>query len=240
MWILVVEDEPLIADAIRLGLEAEGFAVDLVDRGDVGLERAQLNSYDAIVLDVMLPGLNGYRVCQTLRAEGNSTPILMLTAKDGAFDEAEGLELGADDYVTKPFNWVVLLARLRAIIRRGNSAAAPGAPAELCADDLVLNPSAHTVQRGDVPIELTPREFSLLQYLLHRKGEVVSKYELLEHVWGEPDADDPNVIQVYVGYLRRKVDEPFGTKSIRTVRGVGYRLVESGPGDSGSAGASPR
>ncbi len=231
MWILVVEDEPLIADAIRLGLEAEGFAVDLVDRGDVGLERAQTNDYDAIVLDIMLPGLNGYRVCQTLRAEGSTTPILMLTAKDGAFDEAEGLELGADDYVTKPFNWVVLLARLRAIIRRGSSAAGPGTPAELQADDLVLNPATHTVQRGEVPIELTPREFSLLQYLLHKKGEVVSKYELLEHVWGEPDADDPNVIQVYVGYLRRKVDEPFGTRSIRTVRGVGYRLVESGPGD---------
>lgn len=229
MWILVVEDEPLIADAIRLGLEAEGFAVDLVDRGDVGLERAQLNTYDAIVLDIMLPGLNGYRVCQTLRAEGNNTPILMLTAKDGAFDEAEGLELGADDYVTKPFNWVVLLARLRAIIRRSGSATtASDAPAELRADDLVLNPSAHTVQRGDVPIELTPREFSLLQYLLHRKGEVVSKFDLLEHVWGEPDADDPNVTQVYVSYLRRKVDEPFGTKTIQTVRGVGYRIIETG------------
>ncbi len=228
MWILVVEDEAVIADAIRLGLEAEGFAVDLVDRGDVGLERAQLNAYDAIVLDIMLPGLNGYRVCQTLRAEGNATPILMLTAKDGAFDEAEGLELGADDYVTKPFNWVVLLARLRAIIRRHNAPAGSPVHADLCADDLVLNPAAHTVHRGDTAIDLTPREFSLLQYLLHRKGDVVSKYELLEHVWGDPEADDPNVTQVYVSYLRRKVDEPFGTKSIQTVRGVGYRVVETG------------
>lgn len=228
MWILVVEDEATIADAIRLGLEAEGFAVDLAARGDVGLEKAQTNSYDAIILDLMLPGLNGYKVCQTLRDEGNTTPILMLTAKDGAFDEAEGLETGADDYVTKPFNWVVLLARLRAIIRRGASAAAPTASAELRADDLVLNPATHSVRRGDVPVELTPREFSLLQYLLHRKGEVVTKFELLEHVWGEPDADDPNVTQVYVGYLRRKIDEPFGAKSIQTVRGVGYRLVEVG------------
>lgn len=228
MWVLVVEDEATIADAIRLGLEAEGFAVDLADRGDLGLEKAQTNSYDAIILDIMLPGLNGYKVCQTLRAEGSTTPILMLTAKDGVFDEAEGLEIGADDYVTKPFNWVVLLARLRSIIRRGASGATQAVSAELQADDLVLNPATHVVHRGDIPIELTPREFSLLQYLLHRKGEVVSKFELLEHVWGEPDADDPNVTQVYVGYLRRKVDEPFGTKSIQTVRGVGYRLVEVG------------
>ena len=228
MWILVVEDEATIADAIRLGLEAEGFAVDLAERGDLGLEKAQTNSYDAIILDIMLPGVNGYKVCQTLRAAGNATPILMLTAKDGAFDEAEGLEIGADDYMTKPFNWVVLLARLRAMIRRGAAGPAQSTTAELRADDLTLNPATHSVLRGDVPIELTPREFSLLQYLLHRKGEVVTKFELLEHVWGEPDADDPNVTQVYVGYLRRKVDEPFGTKSIQTVRGVGYRLVEVG------------
>lgn len=236
MWILVVEDEPLIADAIRFGLEAEGFAVDAVDRGDVGLERAQLNSYDAIILDIMLPGLNGYRVCQTLRAEGNTTPILMLTAKDGAFDEAEGIELGADDYVTKPFNWVVLLARLRAIIRRGSTSSAPGPTTDLFADDLVLSPTSHTVRRGDVPIELTPREFSLLQYLLHRKGDVVTKYELLEHVWGDPEADDPNVTQVYVGYLRRKVDKPFGTNSIHTVRGIGYRVIETGVERTSPAG----
>ncbi len=227
MWILVVEDEPLIADAIKMGLEAEGFAVDHTDRGDDGLYRAETNDYDAIILDLMLPGMNGYKVCQTLRENGNTTPILMLTAKDGAFDEAEGLDTGADDYLTKPFNWVVLLARLRAIIRRGGSGAT-AAPVELRADDLVLNPTTHEVSRGGVPIELTPREFSLLQYLLHRKGEVVSKRDLLDHVWGEPDADDPNVTQVYAGYLRRKVDEPFGTKTIQTVRGVGYRVVETG------------
>ena len=230
MWILVVEDEALIADAIKMGLEAEGFAVDVTDRGDEGLFKAQTNDYDAIILDIMLPGLNGYKVCRELRAEGNQTPILMLTAKDGTHDEAEGIDLGADDYVTKPFSWVVLLARLRGIIRRGGGAASPtrAVTAELRADDLVLNPSAHTVFRGDVPIDLTPREFALLQYLLHRKGDVVSKRELLDHVWGEPDADDLNVTQVYASYLRRKVDEPFGTQTIQTVRGIGYRIVETG------------
>lgn len=228
MWILVVEDEPMIADAIRIGLEAEGFAVDHTDRGDEGLFRAQTNEYDAIILDIMLPGMNGYKMCRELREAGNRTPILMLTAKDGAHDEAEGIELGADDYVTKPFNWVVLLARLRAIIRRSAaSAGEASAPTELRADDLVLNAATHEVRRGDVLIELTPREFSLLQYLLHRKGEVVSKRELLDHVWGEPDADDVNVTQVYASYLRRKVDEPFGTKTIQTVRGIGYRIVET-------------
>jgi len=229
MWILVVEDEPLISDAIKLGLEAEGFAVDVVERGDEGLFTAQTNDYDAIILDIMLPGLNGYKVCRELRAAGNNTPILMLTAKDGKHDEAEGIDLGADDYVTKPFSWVVLLARLRGVIRRGGGrAAGSDLVAELRADDLVLNPSAHTVFRGGVPIDLTPREFALLQYLLHRKGEVVSKRELLDHVWGEPDADDLNVTQVYAGYLRRKVDEPFGTRTIQTVRGIGYRVVEAG------------
>lgn len=230
MWILVVEDEPLIADAIKLGLEAEGFAVDVTDRGDDGLYRAQTNDYDAIILDIMLPGLNGYKVCRQLRDDGDSTPILMLTAKDGAYDEAEGIDIGADDYMTKPFNWVVLLARLRAMIRRSGGETA-SAPAELQVGDLVLNPSTHQVHRGRVEIDLTPREFSLLQYLLHRKGEVVTKRELLDHVWGEPDADDPNVTQVYVGYLRRKIDEPFGTRTITTVRGVGYRVVGADPRD---------
>lgn len=227
MWILLVEDEPLIADAITIGLKAEGFAVDHTDRGDDGLFRAQTNAYDAIILDIMLPGMNGYKVCQELRASGNTTPVLMLTAKDGAFDEAEGIDIGADDYMTKPFNWVVLLARLRAIIRRRSSDAAPTSSI-LTLDDLTLNSSTHEVDRAGTPIDLTPREFSLLQYLLHRKGEVVTKRDLLEHVWGEPDADDPNVTQVYIGYLRRKVDLPFDRSSIQTVRGIGYRIVESG------------
>jgi len=230
MWVLVVEDELMIAEALKMGLEAEGFAVDVTTRGDEGLELAQLNDYDAIILDIMLPGLNGYKVCRALRSAGDMTPILMLTAKEGEHDEAEGIDLGADDYVTKPFRWVVLLARLRGIIRRGagRAAATASATTELRADDLVLNPSTHTVSRGQVPIELTPREFALLHYLLHRKGEVVSKRELLDHVWGEPDADDVNVTQVYASYLRRKIDEPFGTKSLRTVRGIGYKIVEVG------------
>ena len=229
MWILVVEDEALISDAIKMGLEAEGFAVDVTGRGDEGLFKAQTNDYDAIILDIMLPGMNGYEVCRELRAAGSTTPIVMLTAKDGVYDEAEGIDLGADDYITKPFSWVVLLARLRGAIRRAETRTAdPGASVELRADDLVLNPSAHTVMRGETPIDLTPREFALLRYLLHRKGEVVSKRELLDHVWGEPDADDLNVTQVYASYLRRKVDEPFGTKTIQTVRGIGYRIVETG------------
>lgn len=233
MWILVVEDEPMIADAIKLGLEAEGFAVDVSDRGDDGLHLARVNDYDAIVLDIMLPGMNGYKVCRQLRDEGDTTPILMLTAKDGAYDEAEGIETGADDYITKPFNWVVLLARLRAMIRRAATDTAALSP-ELRVDDLVLNPATHEVHRAGVEIELTPREFSLLRYLLHRKGDVVTKRELLDHVWGEPGADDPNVTQVYIGYLRRKVDLPFGAKTIQTVRGVGYRVVETGRGRDAS------
>ena len=229
MWILVVEDEALISDAIKMGLEAEGFAVDVTGRGDEGLFKAQTNDYDAIILDIMLPGMNGYEVCRELRAAGSTTPIVMLTAKDGVYDEAEGIDLGADDYITKPFSWVVLLARLRGAIRRAETRTADaGASVELRADDLVLNPSAHTVMRGETPIDLTPREFALLRYLLHRKGEVVSKRELLDHVWGEPDADDLNVTQVYASYLRRKIDEPFGTKTIQTVRGIGYRIVETG------------
>ena len=181
MWILVVEDEPLIADAIKMGLEAEGFAVDVSERGDEGLFKAQTNDYDAIILDIMLPGLNGYKVCRELRTAGDNTPILMLTAKDGAHDEAEGIDLGADDYVTKPFNWVVLLARLRGIIRRaGTRAGGSEAVAELRADDLVLNPSANTVFRGDVPIDLTPREFALLQYLLQ-----APESEAIPETWSE-------------------------------------------------------
>jgi DNA-binding response OmpR family regulator len=225
MRVLVVEDEPMIRGALELGLAAEGFAVDVAERGDDGLFQAQTESYDAIILDVMLPGMNGYAVCRTLREAGDQVPILMLTAKDGSFDEAEGIELGADDYMTKPFEWVVLLARLRAMIRRS----APSVPSELGADGLVLNPATHEVTRHGQAIDLTPREFTLLQYLLVRKGEVVTKQELLEHVWGEPDALDANVTQVYVGYLRRKVDEPWSTTMIQTVRGVGYRLVPAGP-----------
>jgi DNA-binding response OmpR family regulator len=175
-----------------------------------------------VVLDIMLPSLSGYRICRALRDEGNWVPILMLTAKDGEYDQADGLDLGADDYLTKPFSYVVLVARLRALIRRG----APERPTILQAGDLSLDPATRTVRRGDEPIELTPREFGVLQYLMHRRDQVVSKIDLLEHVWDAHYDGDPNVVEVYVGYLRRKIDTPFGRNSVRTVRGAGYRLVD--------------
>lgn len=180
-------------------------------------------SYDAIILDLMLPEMSGFKVCSELRARAITTPIMMLTAKDGDYDQAEGLDSGADDYVTKPFSFVVLLARLRALVRRGPT----DRPAELVAGDLTLDPTARVCRRGDEEIELTPREFSLLRYLMHRVGEPVSKTDLIEHVWGD-DMLEPTVVQVYVGYLRRKIDEPFGRASIETIRGFGYRLAADG------------
>lgn len=223
MRILIVEDEPLIARAVREGLEAEGYAVDVAGRGDDGLWQATEEAYDGIILDVMLPGMNGYLVCRELRARGVTTPVMMLTAKDGEFDQAEGLDTGADDYVTKPFSLVVLLARVRALVRRGPTER----PAVLVAGDLALDPAERVCRRGDREIELTPREFSLLRYLMHRRGEPVSKQDLIDHVWAD-GAMEANVVQVYVGYLRRKIDEPFGRKAIETVRGHGYRLAADG------------
>ncbi len=223
MRVLVVEDEALIAKAIRTGLEAEGYAVDVLDNGTDGLWRATEESYDAIILDLMLPGISGFKVCTELRARGISTPIMMLTAKDGEFDHAEGLDSGADDYVTKPFSFVVLLARLRALIRRGPSER----QATLTAGDLTLDPADRICRRGETEIELTPREFSLLRYLMHRVGEPVSKSDLIEHVWAD-EVLDPTVVQVYIGYLRRKIDEPFERKAIETVRGFGYRVSADG------------
>ena len=221
--ILIVEDEPLIARAVKEGLESDGYAVDVADRGDDGLWRAVEEDYDGIILDVMLPGMNGYLVCRELRSRGITTPVLMLTAKDGEFDQAEGLDTGADDYVTKPFSLVVLLARVRALVRRGPTERPP----VLAAGDLVLDPAERTCRRGDQTIELTPREFSLLRYLMHRRGEPVSKQDLVEHVWADGEME-ANVVQVYVGYLRRKIDEPFGRQAIETVRGHGYRLAADG------------
>ncbi|MEM8926420.1 MAG: response regulator transcription factor [Actinomycetota bacterium] len=218
MRILVVEDEQLIARSIRAALEAEGYVVDHAATGDDGLWQATEVRYDAIILDIMLPGRSGYAVCRELRTNGITTPILMLTAKDGDFDQAEGLDTGADDYMTKPFSVVVLLARLRALIRRGPSTRLP----VLQLGELCLDPSEKTCRRGDVAIELTPREFSLLHYLMHRAGQTVSKQDLLTHVWGD-EVLAPDVVQVYVGYLRRKIDQPFGTATIETVRGHGYK-----------------
>ncbi|GGL53992.1 response regulator transcription factor [Planomonospora parontospora] len=223
MRVLVVEDERRMAAALRRGLQAEGFAVDLAHDGEDGLHLARQGDYDVVVLDIMLPRLSGYNVCKQLRAEENWVPILMLSAKDGEYDMADGLDLGADDYLTKPFSYVVLVARLRALLRRG----AGRRPAVLRAGDLSLDPARRKVSRGRTPVELTPREFALLEYLLRRHDEVVSKSEILEHVWDTFDTD-PNVVEVYVGYLRRKIDVPFSRNALQTVRGAGYRLAGDG------------
>ena len=172
----------------------------------------------------MLPGLNGYRICQEMRKASVWTPVLMLTAKDGEYDEADAFDIGADDYLTKPFSYVVLVARLRALVRRG----APERPAVLTAGDLTLDPSAHRATRGEVALLLTPREFALLQFLLRHRDEVVSKTQILETVWDAHYEGDDNIVEVYIGYLRKKIDAPFGRRSIDTVRGVGYRLMGTG------------
>ena len=224
MRILVVEDEVRLAAALRRGLQAEGFTVDVAHDGVEGLHLAREGAYAAVVLDVMLPGLSGYRVCERLRADRNWVPVLMLSAKDGEYDEADGLDVGADDYLTKPFSYVVLVARLRALLRRG----APPRPTALAAGDLLLDPARHLVTRGETEIELTPREFSLLEYLLRRVGEVVPKADILRNVWDPHHEGDLNVVEVYVGYLRRKIDVPFGRRAVQTVRGAGYRLAADG------------
>ncbi|PSL03697.1 DNA-binding response OmpR family regulator [Haloactinopolyspora alba] len=224
MRVLVVEDERGLARALKRGLSAEGFAVELAADGLDGLHLARENDYDVVVLDIMLPSLSGYMVCRTLRDEDNWVPILMLSAKDGEYDQADGLDVGADDYLTKPFSYVVLVARLRALMRRG----APARPSVLTAGDLELDPGARTVRRGDVPVTLTAREFGVLEYLMRHNDEVVSKRDILEHVWDAHYDGDPNVVEVYVGYLRRKIDTPFGRNAVQTVRGSGYRLAGDG------------
>jgi two-component system OmpR family response regulator len=224
MRILIVEDEKRLALAIKRGLESEGFATDVALTGTDGLWMATENQYDAIILDIMLPGLNGYRVCASLREGGNWTPILMLTAKDGELDEAEALDTGADDFLTKPFSYVVLVARLRSLIRRG----APERPTVLAVGDLTLDPARHRCWRGETEVDLTVREFALLEYLMRRAGEVIPKSDLLAHVWDLSMDIGSNVVEVYVGYLRRKVDTPFERAALQTVRGAGYRLSEDG------------
>lgn len=216
---LVVEDEPRLAAALKWGLESHSFTVDLVHDGRDALWLAQEEDYAAIVLDVMLPGLNGYKVCAELRRAGNLTPILMLTAKDGELDEVEGLETGADDYLTKPFSYRVLLARLRTLMRRGRAA-----PVVQTFGDLVIDPGARTVARGDTPIELTAREFGVLECLASRPDQAVRKSAILEQVWDAHYEGDVNVVEVHVSALRRKIDQPFGRRSIVTVRGMGYLL----------------
>jgi two-component system, OmpR family, response regulator len=222
--VLLVEDDPDLADAVALGLRAEGFSVDVASDGDVGLWQARERRYRAIILDIMLPGRNGYRVCRELRDAGDDTPILMLTAKQGAYDEAEALDTGADDFLSKPFAFVVLVARLRALVRRAGATRAP----VLHAGDLRLDPTTRRCARAGHEIELTPREFALLEVLLRRPGEVVRRGDLLDEVWGHDHPADSNVVDVYVGYLRRKIDQPFTRRTIETVRGVGFRVRGDG------------
>ena len=218
---LVVEDEVALADSIARGLTAEGFTVEVTHDGADGLWRVREHPYAAVVLDLLLPGMNGFEVCRKLRAEGVWTPILVLTAKTGEWDEAEALDTGADDFLSKPFSFVVLVARLRALLRRGSTPRV----AVLTAGTLVLDPFTHTCHRNGVEVHLTPREFSVLSSLLRRGGGVISKQEILDEVWGHDFAGDPNIVEVYVRYLRKKIDVAFGVDTIETVRHVGYRVV---------------
>ena len=223
MRVLVVEDEVKMARAIRRGLEQEGYAVDLAASGDDGCHMGTEIDYDAIVLDVLLPGMGGFEVCRRLRAAGRWAPVLMLTARDGVADRVEGLDAGADDYMVKPFAFGELLARLRALVRRGSGER----PAVLVAGDLRLDPAGHTVERAGRQVALSAREFALLEFLMRNQGQVLSRTRILEHVWDFNYDGLSNVVDVYVGYLRRKLEQPFGRPLIRTVRGVGYAL-ESG------------
>jgi DNA-binding response OmpR family regulator len=222
--ILVVEDDKHVALAVRRGLEGEGYAVDVALTGTDGEWFATENAYDAMVLDVMLPGLPGDELCARLRAAGNWVPILMLTARAGAEQEARALDAGADDFLAKPFSFVVLMARIRALLRRGGGER----PAVLTAGDLGLDPAEHRVWRGAEPIVLTPRQFSLLEFLMRRSGEVLPKATILEHVWDFSFEGDPNIVEVYVRQLRQRIDEPFGRAALQTVRLVGYRLDPEG------------
>lgn len=224
MRVLIIEDDAALAEVVRRGLIAEGFVADIENNGLDGLWAACERDYDVVVCDIMLPRLSGYRVVEELRKREVWTPVLMLTAKDGEYDEADAFDLGADDYLTKPFSFVVLTARLRALVRRGR----PERPVELTAGDLKLDPSSRRVRRGDTQIDLTPKEFSLLQYLMQNAGVALSKMQILENVWDSAYEGDPNILEVYVGYLRKKVDVPFSRGAIETVRGVGYRLAEDG------------
>jgi DNA-binding response OmpR family regulator len=220
MKLLLVEDDAKLSAALRRGLEAEGYAVEVATDGDDGLWRATEGAFDLIVLDILLPGRNGYRVCADLRAAGLWTPILMLTAKDGELDEAEALDTGADDFLTKPFSYTVLVARVRALLRR----AAERTVAPAAVGDLRIDPARRRAWRGEVEIALTAREFDVLELLVRRAGQVLSKDRILDAVWESDFEGDPNIVEVYVRRLRRKVDEPFGRRSIETLRGAGYRI----------------
>lgn len=225
MRILLVEDEVRLANAIRRGLHAEGIAADCAFDGDDGLFKAKEGSYDALILDIMLPRKSGYEICQALREGGVWTPILMLSARNGEADEAQSLNTGADDFLSKPFSYLVLVARLHALVRRGSGPR----PTAIRVGDLELDPARRTCTRAGSTIQLTAREFALLEFLMRHPGEALSKQKILDHVWGFDFEGDYNIVEVYVGYLRRKVDEPFGHCSIQTVRGAGYRLCHGTP-----------
>ncbi|MEY9895157.1 two-component system OmpR family response regulator [Catenulispora sp. MAP5-51] len=220
MRVLVIEDDESTGASLAWGLRAEGYTVALAADGGEGLWQAMEHDFDLIVLDVMLPGLDGYQICSRLREAGNWTPILMLTAMDADLDQAEGLDLGADDYLTKPFAYPVLLARIRALLRRGTTPR----PALLNAGDLTLDPATRVVRRAGQSIALTPGELAVLEYLLRADGRAVSKSELLEHCWDENSQSDPAVVEVRIHHLRRKIDAPFTAALVETVRGAGYRI----------------
>ena len=224
MKVLLVEDDRKIATAVKRGLEAEGFAVEVSFDGADGLWRATEGSFDLIILDIMLPGRNGYQICADLRTAGQWTPILMLTAKDGDLDEAEALDTGADDYLTKPFSFPVLVARVRALVRRTTGRD----PVPVSVGDLSLDPGRRRANRGTTPIQLTAREFDVLEFLVRRTEQVLSKEDILSGVWHYDFEGDPNIVEVYIRRLRRKIDEPFGRQSISTVRGAGYRISDDG------------
>ncbi|KJY30434.1 response regulator transcription factor [Streptomyces katrae] len=228
MRILVVEDEENLAESLRQGLSAEGHHVEVAHDGHHGLDLAlTAGPYDVVLLDLMLPGPGGAEICTRMRAHGDPTPVLVLTAKDGEYDEAEGLDAGADDYLTKPFSFVVLGARLRALARRAAAGPAAG-PAVLQAGDLVLDPHDRRCRRGAQDIELTARELGVLACLMERPGRAVAKQDILDEVWDSPHGIDPNIVEVYVSSLRKKIDAPFGRRSILTVHGTGYRLAADG------------
>jgi len=225
MRVLIVEDEVKMSGLLQRGLRAEGMAVDVAGRGEDALWMAGSTEYDAVVLDVMLPGIDGFEVCRRLRADGVWAPVLMLTARDKVADRVAGLDGGADDYLTKPFSYSELLARLRALARRG----AAERPAVLAVGDLTLDPAARRVRRGDAEIDLSPKEFAILEIFMRHPGEALSRFQLLEHAWDYDYENRSNVVDSFVRLLRRKIDKPFGRQSIETVRGVGYRLRDDAP-----------
>jgi two-component system OmpR family response regulator len=235
MKVLLVEDEKRLAQTVKEGLLAEGFVVDIVSDGVSGLWAVTEYRYDVIVLDIMLPGLNGYDVLKQMRQRKIWTPVLMLTAKDGEYDQTDAFDLGADDYLTKPFNFMILVARLRALVRRG----APERPVLITVGSLMLDPTRRVVERRGVPIPLTAREYGLLLYLMRHAGDVVSKAQILDNVWDSAYSGGDNVVEVYIGYLRRKLDAPFGLQTLNTVRGLGYRLDADPAPPNGPPPGSP-